>query len=847
MSLLTQDFESGVFQPSGWSMLSGGDLPTSATGNGSAYAMSLTNSGGYGGALSPTWTAVNSLIAQFDVKMASAGGMYYGHVFELRNGSTKNLSVKINSSMQVELYRYASGTPTLVATSTLTTTASVFHTITIEATLVSLGSAVVKVDGTEFLNVSAVDFADGVDGATRCVLGSFQSIPTVYDNVIVDEVAALTLNDGVVISYRFENPADLGHDDYNYANLTITGTGVTQTTGKTGYALQAVPGSYSISGEAATDIDPADGLTIAFWAKTGNTTGAGNNRLLFRLQGHSVSHTAGELEPAIYLNSSGGTHVPSVIFYDSADTPRTLTLSAVSDPTQWHFYCVRLWAGVQSFSIDDGTPATGSYTLDLVVNAPQQLRKVVLAQTSDSATLDHLVVWNRYLSDAHVTELYDSGAGEDWPYGAVALAQSGGSSAATTNAAVPARAQSGGSSAAASNAAVPARAQSGGSSGATVNGAVPALAQSSGSTGATATVPAPAIAQSSGSAGATINAAVPALAESSGSSGTTAHATVAEPAYAQSGGSTGVAVNAAVPARAQSGGSSGATASGVVPARAQSGGSSATPLPADAVETEFNIESSGSTAASAKAVVPARAESSGSTGRTAVALTRQIITLVPGTAKLFGSTGNGTAQVNEQDTGRITVELTDGTGAFPISAIQSLIVTTYGGPSRTLLRPSEPALNDNGVTLVTDTGKSYLRWDFESFETVICNAALGMNSTEEHFASFEASWQAEDDLTLSDPFSVAADSQSVTVTQAGHGLIAGRDTVVFENCRNVGGLDLDGAYMVTSVIDANRYTVTHKSKLATASAIGGGSVRCLVSPRRKTFSVKLSVKRSDVT
>lgn len=80
----------------------------------------------------------------------------------------------------------------------------------------------------------------------------------------------------------------------------------------------------------------------------------------------------------------------------------------------------------------------------------------------------------------------------------------------------------------------------------------------------------------------------------------------------------------------------------------------------------------------------------------------------------------------------------------------------------------------------------------------------------------------EDDGTLTDPFTVEAGSAIVTVIHADHGRIVGSE-VRFENATAIGGITIDGTYLVASVLDDDTYTIVHSTE-ATSGATGGGSV-----------------------
>ena len=79
-------------------------------------------------------------------------------------------------------------------------------------------------------------------------------------------------------------------------------------------------------------------------------------------------------------------------------------------------------------------------------------------------------------------------------------------------------------------------------------------------------------------------------------------------------------------------------------------------------------------------------------------------------------------------------------------------------------------------------------------------------------------------VSLTNPFTTVSGSAVVTVTDANGGYKNG-DYVTFSNATAVGGLTIDGEFVVslTSISAANTYTITAASN-ATSSATGGGTV-----------------------
>lgn len=95
-----------------------------------------------------------------------------------------------------------------------------------------------------------------------------------------------------------------------------------------------------------------------------------------------------------------------------------------------------------------------------------------------------------------------------------------------------------------------------------------------------------------------------------------------------------------------------------------------------------------------------------------------------------------------------------------------------------------------------------------------------------------------DSGTLTNPFSTTSGSPLVTVADTAHATSVG-DYVRFENASAVGGITVDGEYVVTSVTDSDNYVVTHTSNATSTAGPGGGSVDyeydVVVGPATSTF------------
>lgn len=77
------------------------------------------------------------------------------------------------------------------------------------------------------------------------------------------------------------------------------------------------------------------------------------------------------------------------------------------------------------------------------------------------------------------------------------------------------------------------------------------------------------------------------------------------------------------------------------------------------------------------------------------------------------------------------------------------------------------------------------------------------------------------DTVANDPFTTVISTTTVTVTDVANGALV-NDFVTFSGATAVGGLTIVGNYQITSIIDADNYTITAASA-ASSSATGGGA------------------------
>lgn len=112
------------------------------------------------------------------------------------------------------------------------------------------------------------------------------------------------------------------------------------------------------------------------------------------------------------------------------------------------------------------------------------------------------------------------------------------------------------------------------------------------------------------------------------------------------------------------------------------------------------------------------------------------------------------------------------------------------------------------------------------FADLTGNVYTGLGSTVKYF--IESGGQLTDvtpvssTASLNNAFSTTSGSPIVTVADTAHGASAG-DYIIISGSAAIGGITPSGEYIVTSVVDANTYTITHSANASSTVAGGGGA------------------------
>jgi len=205
-----------------------------------------------------------------------------------------------------------------------------------------------------------------------------------------------TLLDGVLAWY--ENWSGTGDwidlvNSFDLADAATPGS----TTGKVSTTCPDLDAAtferFSISNTGFTDTIP---LSVAVWVKNDNASPSGNYIL-------AASDPTGAYDIIA--------HVGNIQFRPHAGDVFTRAVTQ----TNWNHVVCRANSTDASIVVNDGTPHAGSTSTSAPPSADTcRVGWGAFGNYYDGA-MDQLILWNRVITDAEVTELYNSGAGFPYP------------------------------------------------------------------------------------------------------------------------------------------------------------------------------------------------------------------------------------------------------------------------------------------------------------------------------------------------------------------------------------------------------------------------------------------------
>lgn len=145
-------------------------------------------------------------------------------------------------------------------------------------------------------------------------------------------------------------------------------------------------------------------FSISFWAKLLDTSLNSTENLIRHYSGGGW---------VVQFKSTNR----QIYFFATSTGPATSVTNAIPNDTDWHHYVFTRTGGVAKIYVDgvdktnSGTVGTGSVN----VTTPFYIGSNGTSEGFDG-TVDEVYLWNRLLSGAEVLELYNSGAGKQYPF-----------------------------------------------------------------------------------------------------------------------------------------------------------------------------------------------------------------------------------------------------------------------------------------------------------------------------------------------------------------------------------------------------------------------------------------------
>jgi hypothetical protein len=269
----------------------------------------------------------------------------------------------------------------------------------------SSSAVTIKSAGANAGNSSGVSL---VAGKTRHVRHDGESVYPAAG----EQTTSSALGSGLVAFWKLDEVAGVRLDAVGGNSLTDNNT-VTQSPGKLGAAAQftAANSEYlSIADNAALSVGNIE-FTVCAWVYLDSKTGA-------RTVCAKRVSAAGGGEFSLVYDSASDRFLFSI--FDSTTGVNTATANTFGSPSTgtWYFLCGKVEAGAVKISVNAGAFDSAAKT----VTIPDSAAAVLIgAQQSTPAffmdgRVDGVGLWKRALTSSEVTELYNGGAGKEYPF-----------------------------------------------------------------------------------------------------------------------------------------------------------------------------------------------------------------------------------------------------------------------------------------------------------------------------------------------------------------------------------------------------------------------------------------------
>ena len=240
-------------------------------------------------------------------------------------------------------------------------------------------------------------------------------------------VSPMALADNLTAYYKFNSGA-LTTDELATYTLTNTNTVGETASGKIGYGADF--GSSNTNKRLTTTTSQGTGtasMSMGAWVKFQTQPASGAYATVMAIIYQAGGNNA--VYNYIYYNNNGGTY--RLVFYRQTNSGGFSTYNTTLGTTDWHFLVYTVDSSYNVRGYLDGVLVAGP-----TVSAQYSTSDTTASQSaigaSDpsnnrffaSAFIDEVGIWNRQLSDAEVAELYNSGAGLQYPFTTSSSSQS---------------------------------------------------------------------------------------------------------------------------------------------------------------------------------------------------------------------------------------------------------------------------------------------------------------------------------------------------------------------------------------------------------------------------------------
>lgn len=226
--------------------------------------------------------------------------------------------------------------------------------------------------------------------------------------------------DDLLAYYKFDTPSGVTFDSYIFEEHLSNVNGVSQTTGKIGQGAAFVNASVKYleaSGSNVFDFDGTEDWTIACWAEVDSLSPPGSDQFIlskyddnpatFDERQYAIFFDASEDRWRALISENGATN--------SADVSPTNTIAA----NTFYLLVLEYQASTKTLTLTQnngtGGDTASAVATNAVINQSPATFKIGFGDTTaDPAldgTVDEVLIWNRLLTTAEKTAMYNSGAG----------------------------------------------------------------------------------------------------------------------------------------------------------------------------------------------------------------------------------------------------------------------------------------------------------------------------------------------------------------------------------------------------------------------------------------------------